>query len=367
MPQDFTDFPPDQTGKSDTYTKNKKAREKKHRAQEKASGVTSVAKPGVTWDSVPEVQTLGPNDNIGTISGFRYFGETKIMEILKPTSKISIEALIDKELPRGLEKDLVVGDQVMYTEKDGSFFIIGRGKRENHLARFKGDANRPTLLGRQRQVIAANLDYAVIVAAAKNPSFHPNLVDRYLVLCQNGGVTPLICITKCDLTELKHPMLDWYEKELGATVIMTSVQTGKGIEELRAALNGKTCVLVGNSGVGKSTIANALLGTEAEETGSVGKKTGQGRHTTTASHVHQWAENSRIIDTPGIRSLEIFEIPKDELRSYFEEFKGPARACRYTDCSHTHEPECGVKAAVETGEVSKYRYGSYLRMHEDLV
>lgn len=275
------------------------------------------------------------------------------------------EATLDEGIPAKLSARLVVGDKVFFRTSNGETtgIIEARQPRTSVLARFKGDRKRVTAGAQEEQIIAANVDVAVIVVAKCHPDFHPRFVDRYLVICENGGITPLVCINKSDLSEDLIPAIQWY-RSAGITVIETSITTGMGIDALKQAIQGKVAVLVGNSGVGKSSLINAILGTHLE-TKAVSEKTGKGKHTTTASSLYCWMKNSYLIDTPGIRSLGVFHIDKTNLQVGFPEFAHHTTDCQYTDCTHSHEPLCGVKKAIESGDVSEHRYESYLRMLEE--
>ena len=241
--------------------------------------------------------------------------------------------------------------------------------RENYIARIRRDSTRFSAHQQDEQVVAANIDVGVIVATTKDPQFHANLIDRYLIVMQNGGVKPLICLNKCDLSNERDPILSYYKNELGINVIEVSATTGHGLVELQKELQNKLAVLLGNSGVGKTSIINALNQDFQLKTKEVSAKHKEGRHTTTSTTLHTWRSNSYIIDTPGIRSLEIDNIYKDELRHFFPEFEQYESGCKYNDCVHDHEPDvsCAVKKAVSTGEINKERYESYLRMIKDLV
>ena len=225
----------------------------------------------------------------------------------------------------------------------------------------------PRTPNRQR-VLVANVDRVLIVVAARNPPLRPGLIDRLLVAIQAGGAVPVLVVNKADLMVNKderaalEATLEPY-RTLEVPVFLTSASTAEGIAELQAALAGHLCALVGHSGVGKSSLLNALGGLELR-VGEVREFDGKGRHTTTASRLYELGD-ARIIDTPGVRSFGLWRITLTELGDYFPEYDD--RGCRYTDCTHTHEPECGVKLAVEAGEIPLARYQSYQRIAESLV
>ncbi|MEI7480200.1 MAG: ribosome small subunit-dependent GTPase A [bacterium] len=270
--------------------------------------------------------------------------------------------VIDNKLPKEVGKGMVVGDKVTLKEIHGKNFIDHLIERKSVLSRLKSDSTR-TGGGniKSEQIIAANIDSAVIVASAKNPPLHPGFIDRYLVVLQHNNIEPIICINKADLGIKNEEILDIYKK-IGIKIVKTSVESALGIEELKKLIKNKTAVLVGNSGVGKSSLINAITAQSNSMVGSVSLKTGKGKHTTTSSDLFPWAENSYIIDTPGIRALEIIKIDKRDLKYYFNEIAKYSTDCKYTDCAHHTENDCGVKVAVKDGSISQQRYNSYLKI-----
>ena len=258
-----------------------------------------------------------------------------------------------------LLKQLVVGDNVVFGREDSTVIIKGITKRHSQLARLRMDASRASQAGTEEHVFAANIDIAIIVASTVQPSFHTRLVDRYLILCQYGNVKPLLCLTKTDLAPL--PDISMY-KNADLPVVGVSNKTQDGIGDLMPYLEGKRSVLVGNSGVGKSSLINSLLKNEVQETKSVSEKSGRGRHTTSSTSLHLLDASTILIDTPGIRSLGLWNIDSSSLRLYYPEFLEFATNCEFDDCTHTHEPKCAVKKAVEEGLIPHGRYDSYLRL-----
>jgi ribosome biogenesis GTPase len=303
----------------------------------------------------------------GIVGGLRTLNQWRVFNILNTDRESQIEAFLDRELPSDLWEQIVIGDVVFYMKKDGEFYILKRGERKNKLTRLKGDNDRFSMWKRVEQCIASNIDLWIIVASAQDPDFHPNFVDRYNVLLQYWNVNPLICITKGDLKQINDPVLNWYHKELWIKVIYCSTVTWSGMEELKKEIAGKTVVLVWNSWVGKSSLINHLVGDPQIKTQTVGIKNWQGRHTTTSSSMYEWSEWSYIIDTPGIRSLELLEIAQNELRLYYRDFIALSEGCQYNDCTHTHEPICWVKEAVKNWSLAKERYESYLRIYNSLI
>jgi ribosome biogenesis GTPase len=219
------------------------------------------------------------------------------------------------------------------------------------------------------RVLAANIDVVGLVTSLKQPQMRPRLLERALLAIEHGGAEPIIVATKVDLLtpqerESEIARLQAYQA-LGIRVIPCSSTTGEGLPALRAALAGCTCVLVGHSGVGKSSLLNGLDATLALRTGELRRGNGQGRHTTTASRLYHLAGDIRLIDTPGVRAFGVWKMTAEEIRAYFSEFFDLAENCAFANCSHTHEPRCAVKAAVEAGEISRARHAHYQRLLRD--
>lgn len=332
---------------------NKRAKAKKERAKARHFGKEQ---EGVQWE---EGEDQFEGARVGIIAESRQ----------KTFSVMENDQFYQCRLGSGLDKQLgqhlIVGDRVYFEqegEEEGS--ILGRQDRKSTISRLRGDSTRYSEASLEKHVIAANVDDAVIVAAAQDPEFHPRFIDRYLIVCQNGNVEPIICLNKSDLTTERHPVLSFY-RELGIRIVETSTLTGEGIEELKNLIRGRIVVLVGNSGVGKSTLINKIIPGADLRTTEVSGKKGTGKHTTTASNLYKWDEGSYVIDTPGIRSLGIENIDKSSIRFFFQEFEPFAEHCKFRDCVHDHEPDCEVKKAAERGDINVYRYESYLRMlHE---
>jgi len=180
----------------------------------------------------------------------------------------------------------------------------------------------------------------------------------------------VICVNKIDLMEEEQARselapLSTY-RDLGVPVIPCSTKTGEGLEELRQAVQGKTAALVGHSGVGKSSILNAIDSRLQLATKTLHRR-GTGRHTTSSSTLYDFGDGTYLIDTPGIREFGLWDLDRDSLRDYFPEFDEPAESCRFTDCSHVHEPNCAVKDAVDEGIVRPARYETYVRLYNDLA
>jgi ribosome biogenesis GTPase len=215
-------------------------------------------------------------------------------------------------------------------------------------------------------LIAANVDVVLVVLAVKSPPFHPRLLDRYLVAAGRGGAEALACVNKLDLATADERAalaltVDEYARG-GVTVLPCAAATGEGLDAVRARVLGRVCVFVGHSGVGKSSLVTALLPGVQAQTGAVSDAHGKGRHTTTGSELYALADGTRVIDTPGVRAFGLWAVDARALGWYFPDFDAHRGGCRFNDCSHSHEPRCGVRAAVDQGALSAARYDTYLRI-----
>jgi len=214
--------------------------------------------------------------------------------------------------------------------------------------------------------VVANVDQAIIVSSADEPPPKPNLIDRYIVSALAGGITPVICMNKIDLDgdAFAARILARYAT-LGYAAFATSTRTGEGIDRLRTALKDKSSAVAGQSGVGKSSLLNAVQPGLGLKVGEVTRDTQKGRHTTTTATLVRLEFGGFVVDTPGIRAFELAQIDPRELEAYFIEFVPLVAKCKFPDCLHTHETGCAVKAAVDRGEIHSARYESYVRLFEE--
>jgi ribosome biogenesis GTPase / thiamine phosphate phosphatase len=271
-----------------------------------------------------------------------------------------LDAALPADLARRQQSGLAVGDEVLLESRGDAHRVVAVLPRRSLLVRADPhDARRP-------RAIAANVDIVVVVVAAKAPPLHTRLIDRYLVAVEDSGARAALAVNKVDLLDdgeraAVRALLRPYGA-LGLPVIECSAAGGEGIQELRRVLAGATCVFVGQSGVGKSSLLNSLHPTAAAKTGAVRDGDGRGRHTTSASSMHDLPGGIRVIDTPGIRRFTIDDADPSTLAQGFVELARHAPGCRYGDCTHTHEPGCAVKAAVEGGDISHSRYASYRKL-----
>ena len=261
---------------------------------------------------------------------------------------------------------VVVGDRVkVRLNPDGTGLIVDVHPRRNELSR-RAAGRRHSL----RHVIAANIDFVWIVQAVHLPEPNPGFIDRVLVAAERYEISAGLIINKIDLmTEEDRPAIEALKRlytELGYRVLRTSVVTGEGLDELREALSGKTSVVTGPSGVGKSSLLNAIEPGLNIRTAPVSEKTGKGRHTTTYVALYPLSIGGFVVDTPGLREFGVTDLEPAELSHYFVEFRPYLSACRFPDCTHEHEPDCAVKAAVASGEISEERYYSYLNILHSL-
>lgn len=257
----------------------------------------------------------------------------------------------------------VIGDRVELERlSDGTGAIVAIEPRRSRFSR-----RQPGPRGAWREdVMVANPDLVVIVFACDRPPPNPRLIDRFLVVAEYNEVPPVIVANKVDLigTEAAKVRFGTYER-IGYDVEFTSAKAGIGVDSLRGRLAGRLSIVTGPSGVGKSTLLNALQPGLQLETGEVSEaEEGRGRHTTRHAELHplDGPAGGYVADTPGIRELGLWEIPRSELAWSFREFREHLGSCAFNDCTHVHEPRCGIRAAVDAGRISAERYDSYRRL-----
>ena len=254
--------------------------------------------------------------------------------------------------------------------KDKQKPLVGDNVEITVLDPDKKEGNLVEILPRKNSLIrpaVANVDQAFVIFAADKPKPNFMLLDRFLIMMEQEEVPAVICFNKKDLVSEKEAR-ELYEvyKDCGYQVILSSTLEGEGTDEIRKALEGKTTVVAGPSGVGKSSLTNLLQGEVQMETGEISKKLKRGRHTTRHSQVIPVGENTFLMDTPGFSSLYITGMEEHELKDYFPEFRKYEEKCRFQGCRHIHEPDCEVKAALQRGEISSIRYEDYLSLYEEL-
>ncbi|MGN8886666.1 ribosome small subunit-dependent GTPase A [Blautia sp. HCP28S3_G10] len=254
--------------------------------------------------------------------------------------------------------------------KDNQKPLVGDNVEITILDQVEKEGNLVSILPRKNSLIrpaVANVDQAFVIFAADKPKPNFMLLDRFLIMMEQEGVPAVICFNKKDLvTEKEAGELYEVYKSCGYRVILSSTLDGEGTDEIREILEGKTTVVAGPSGVGKSSLTNLLQGEIKMETGEISRKLKRGRHTTRHSQVIPVGENTFLMDTPGFSSLYIMGMEEQELKDYFPEFRKYEEKCRFQGCRHIHEPDCEVKEALERGEISRIRYEDYLSLYEEL-
>jgi ribosome biogenesis GTPase len=263
----------------------------------------------------------------------------------------------------GYTNVVAVGDHVIFSEQGD-----GQGVVETVLPRRSILARPDPFYVHLQQVIVANADQLLIVASWREPSFWPELVDRYLIAAERSNLKPVLCVNKVDLADTLtdcRALLRPYQ-ELGYPLILTSALRTQGIDELRAAMADRTTVLAGLSGVGKSSLLNAIEPGLELRTKTVSDHSHSGRHTTTQVNLFELQIGGYVIDTPGIREFGLSGLRRGELIRFYPEIAAADGRCRFRNCAHSHEPGCAVKEAVQRGTVAKTRYESYLSICETL-
>lgn len=259
---------------------------------------------------------------------------------------------------------VAVGDNVVFdVREDGTAYIVEILERKNYIVR------KASNLSKQSHILAANLDQCFLVVTISHPVTSTTFIDRFLASAEAYRVPVTLVFNKADLydqsesEELEY--LTALYKSIGYRSIVTSVLQGTGIEELKAEMNGKVSLFAGNSGVGKSSLVNAVAPQLEAKVGEISKIHDTGMHTTTYTEMFEIMSGSYIVDTPGVKGFGTYNMEAEEISHYFVEFFELSKECKYGNCTHTHEPGCAVLAALERGEIAPSRYQSYLSMLED--
>ena len=255
---------------------------------------------------------------------------------------------------------VVVGDEAVCEADGGDCVIVDIVPRRNYVIR------RASNLSKESHIIAANVDQALLMVTLRSPETPKEFADRFLVTCEAYKVPAAILLSKVDLqdAEAVTEFRAVYEGA-GYRVLEVSAKEGRGVEEVRELLAGRTTLVSGNSGVGKSTLSQTLDPSLDIRTGEISDSHHKGRHTTTFSTMYPLAEGGAVIDTPGIKGFGLLDIDDAELWHYFPEMMRVAPGCRFYNCTHTHEPGCAVVEAVKAGEIAWSRYESYLKILDD--
>jgi ribosome biogenesis GTPase len=250
---------------------------------------------------------------------------------------------------------VVAGDHVLFRPETADQGVIER------VAPRRGVFSRESQ-GREH-ILVANVDQVLVVVSAADPPLKPGLIDRFLISAEKGGVRSVICINKCDLVDRAalQPIAGLYSR-LGYDVVLTSAATSFGIAHLRSLLRDRQTAVSGQSGVGKSSLLNAVQPHLELRTGEVSDWTGKGRHTTRQATLLPLDFGGWVVDTPGVRQFGLWDVIPEEVEGFFVEFRPFVAACKFPDCSHTHEDGCAVKRAVEHDLIAPLRYESYVRI-----
>ena len=254
--------------------------------------------------------------------------------------------------------------------KDNFKPLVGDNVEITVLNEEEKEGSVTSILPRRNSLIrpaVANVDQAFLIFAMENPKPNFLLLDRFLIMMKQQEIPAVICFNKKDVGE-KEEMEKLYEIYTGCgyRVVLSSTYEGEGMDEIHEILKGKTTVVAGPSGVGKSSITNCMQGEVQMETGEISKKLKRGKHTTRHSQVIPVEKNTFLVDTPGFSSLYLIDMKEEELRDYFPEFAMYEPQCRFQGCMHIHEPGCAVKEALSEGEISQQRYDNYLALYEEL-
>jgi ribosome biogenesis GTPase len=259
------------------------------------------------------------------------------------------------------------GDATLITVGDHVRVDVERAVIEEVLPR-RNRISRASKIHREvEQVLVANVDRLVVVSSVQDPYLKPGLIDRYLLAARRFDIEALVCLNKVDLAprELWEEVAESY-KESGVAVLECSALSGAGLEELREALRDRVSVLSGQSGVGKSSLLNALDPDLKLPVGEVMRQARKGRHTTTHSRLIPFRFGGYVADTPGIKEFTLWRMTPQEVGALYPEIQEWAAGCRFHNCSHTHEPDCAVAEAAEAGKIPPLRYRTYLQILESL-
>ena len=267
---------------------------------------------------------------------------------------------------RRLLKSLEIEERSVVTVGDWVWFRPGTSAGADGLVE-KVETRRGVITRgyrRRQHVIAANVDQVLVVSAFVEPGVKLNLIDRYLVSAETGGVRPIVVLNKADLVDVAlHQWVIGLYVQLGYETIVTSVSDGRGLDRIRTILSGRVTAVSGQSGVGKSSLLNAIQPNLNLKVREVSEWTSKGKHTTTTSELIALEAGGFVVDTPGLRQFELWGTVPGEVGGYFAELRPFIPLCRFPDCSHSHESDCAVKEAVRRGQIHAGRYESYLKLY----
>ena len=259
---------------------------------------------------------------------------------------------------------VAVGDHVVFdVRSDGTAYIVEILERKNYIVR------KASNLSKLSHILAANLDLCFLIVTISHPATATTFIDRFLAAAEAYRVPVVLVFNKSDIyNEAETEELEYLTalyRSIGYRCLHTSATEGKGIEELKEMMSGKVSLLAGNSGVGKSSLVNAIAPEIAARVGEISKTHDTGMHTTTYTEMFEFMPGSYIVDTPGVKGFGTYDMEIEEISHYFVEFFKLSKDCKYGNCTHTHEPGCAVLEALERGEIAPSRYQSYLSILED--
>ena len=348
-----------------------------------AQHVPEGEQPDPTWPEATGVEAPTPEPQVGTVirAISRIYDVQPDGAATGELVRCTLRDRLRKELVHGESRSLarrvktvkrlsvvepvVAGDRVRFVLAPTSGTTLPAGVIEEILPRTRELSRQAVTTGSVPvgQTIIANLDQVVLVFAAADPMPSPGLIDRFLVSCESADLPALLCINKVDLgidAMLRHDLAVY--RRAGYQVARVSAETGQGLPALRRAVRGKTSAFVGPSGVGKSTLLNALQPGLGLRVGEVSQATGKGMHTTRYAQLIPLDGEGFLADTPGLRQLGLWEIDKDDLDRFFPEFRPFLGQCKFGNCAHVDDEGCAVQAAVERGEIDARRYLSYVKL-----
>ena len=299
-------------------------------------------------------------------------------KVLKSTGKWYIVELEDGEIVNcrirgkfrldGLRttNPVSVGDVVSLgddIDEEGNRVIVAFDKRRNYIVR------KSTNLSKQMQILAANIDRAYLIVTLRSPETHLAFIDRFLVSAESFRIPVTLLFNKTDLyteddQEYADALCDMYER-IGYPCVQISATEKKNIDFLREDVKGNQVMISGHSGVGKSTLINAIDSNLDIRVGEISRSHQQGQHTTTFAEMHKVATGGYIVDTPGIRAFGITELEKSVMSHYFPEMRARMNECKFNNCLHMNEPKCAIKEAIESGEIDESRYATYMQLMEE--
>lgn len=259
---------------------------------------------------------------------------------------------------------VAIGDHVEIRQNGQDYYITEIEERKNYIVR------KPTNLSKQLHILAANIDMALLIVTVNYPQTNLTFIDRFLATAEAYTIPACLIFNKKDIynqedTEYQEALMNLY-RSIGYPCIDVSARTGENIDVLRKQIAGKICLLSGNSGVGKSSIVNALAPEIHAKVGDISAYHNQGMHTTSLSEMFELPDDVYLIDTPGIRGFQTVDMKTEEIGHYFPEIFKASSRCRYGNCTHRNEPDCAVLKAVEEQRISESRYRSYLNILEDV-